>query len=101
MVNENSTSYLTVTFYDESSEPVTPDSITWKVHDKSTGTELQPATSVPVGTSVELVISPTINRILNSIHKEETRVVTVETTYGSTQQFNADYEYSVKNLRHL
>lgn len=98
-VNEKSSSFLTITFYDKDGVGVSPTSATWKVHDLETGTVLKAAVSLSAGSSVEVELTVPINSLVTSTNQFETHVVTVEATYsGSDHGHNEQYYYQVKNL---
>lgn len=101
MINENSTAYLTVTFKDKNGVLVTPTTVTWKAHDKLTGTVLQAVTSLVAASTIEITIPHTVNVLLDPAHPKEVRVVTIEAVYDDTQHINAQYEYAVQNLKYI
>ena len=101
MINENSTAYLTVTFRDINDVIVTPTTVTWKAHDKLTGTILQATTGVYAASPLLIVIPYTVNALLDANHRTETRIITVEAVYDDVQHINAQYEYAVQNLKYI
>lgn len=97
-VNEKSTAYLTVSFYDKDNNLATPSEAFWQVHDVESGTILLISTSIaPLSSSVELTLTPAMNTLVDITNKEETRRVTVSAT-GTNYMVNAEYDYDVLNL---
>ena len=100
VVNEGSTAYLTVSFYDRTGAAVSPASVTWEAHDSDSGTELQAATALTPATSIVITIPSAVNVIQNTNHKSELRVVTIKATLGDGSKMNEEAEYQVRNLKH-
>lgn len=98
VVNEESSSYLTITFYDQDGVEAAPSSATYEVHDDASETEMLAETALPAGSSVEVEMTPAANAIVNDENPVETRVVTIQALYGS-EAINEEYKYKVRNLR--
>ncbi len=99
IVNEKSTSVVTLTFRDESGALVTPSGGTYRIDDAALGTEIKADTPfTPVDSSHDITITSTENRILDATRNVEERIVTVSFTYGAGKNGNSEYRYSVKNL---
>jgi len=98
--NERSTFIVTVSFFDEDNNPVTPESATARIDDKKRHTNIRPATALsPLGTTVDIEISPDENYIIRSRAAYEIRTVTVEYNYdGGTKHGTAEYRYKLINL---
>ena len=95
-VNEESTAYLTVKFYDKTNSLAVPASATWEVHDKQSGAVLLAPTAIlPIANTVELTLTPTINTMVDGSHAEETRVVTVKALFGASDGCNDEYSYEI------
>lgn len=101
IVNELSTAYLTVTFFDKTGVVATPITVTWSAHDKSTGIEMQAETSLSPASSIEITIPKEVNAILFNRNVRETRLITVKATYGNNESINSYYEYTVANLKYV
>lgn len=97
-VNERSTAYLQMTFNDKVGASQVPTSITYRIDDKDTGTEIKADTAVSPAGTVEITLAPEDNRILNSVGRNEWRRVTVRATYGADQQVTGEFLYRVINL---
>jgi hypothetical protein len=98
VVNEGSSSYLTITFYDQNGIAAAPNSATYEVHDADTETVMLAETALPAGASVEVEMTPAVNTIVNDEKTVETRIVTIQALYGS-EAINEEYRYKLKNLR--
>ena len=98
-VNEGSTAYLTVKFYDKSNNLAAPASATWEVHDIESGSVLLIATAIaPIANTIELTLTPTINTFIDSNNDEETRRVTIKATWGVGSTTNAEVDYDIADL---
>lgn len=100
-LNERSTGYLTVTFLDKDGLPAAPASLSYRIDDLMSGTEIRGETTIGSGASVEIVLSPSDNLIVNAARPEENRIVTISASYGVDDEINDEYEYQVLNLRFL
>ena len=99
IVNEKSTSIVTLTFRDESGALVTPSAGTCQIHDAASGMEIRVETPfTPAGSTHDITITDTENRILDATRNMEERIVTVSFTYGAGKNGNGEYRYGVKNL---
>ena len=106
IVNEKTSSVVTLTFRSELGTPITPSSVTYKINDLMTGAELlENVTFVPPDNTYDIIITPEINQIVNRDKDFESKVVTLQWTYsldGLTQKYGtAEYMYQVKNLAFL
>ena len=97
-VNEGTTAYLSATFSDKTGNADTPSTITYRIDDVRSGTEIRDATTITAASTVEISLSPTDNRILNATQSYETRRVTVVASYGASDQVTAEYTYRVTPL---
>lgn len=98
VINEGSTGYLSVAFYDKANLPALPSSISYTVRCLTTGTVLRAPTSLTPATSIEILLSPSDNAIQQAGNPYETRLVTVSASYGASDAINDDYTYQVRNL---
>lgn len=98
-VNEQTTSYLDVTFRDRDGTPSSPSSATYTVTDAATGTVLRTATAInPIAAQVTITLTPEDNTIVNAAKKAEIRIVTIESTYGASDELNDEFRYELVNL---
>lgn len=100
-VNERTTSYLTVTFKDKAGTAVAPSSATYRIDCATTGQAVKPVTALGAGAAVEITITPAENAIVNAENVLEIKRVTVVGVYGPTDEVTADYDYLVRNLKHV
>lgn len=99
-INEESTGYLTVKFFDKAGALAAPSSVVYRIDDVATGLEVRADTAVgSPGSEIEIVLTPADNTILNTVGDNETRRVTVTGTYGPSDQVTDDYLYEVRNLK--
>ena len=99
IVNERSTSIVSLTFRDENGSLVTPSGGSCQIHDAASGTEIRAETPfTPVGSTHDITITDTENRILDATRNVEERIVTVSFTYGTSKKGSGEYRYCVKNL---
>lgn len=99
VVNEGTTTIITVSFYNENNEPITPDSVIYRLDDIYSGTEIKDDTSITPGESVDITISSTENRIVNRNRPVEKRIMSVKYTYAGNSKTGYDsYIYMIQNL---
>ena len=100
-VNERTSLTITVSFFDEDSNPVTPDAATYRI-DFPPRTSILPATAFPtLDDAVDLEITSDQNRIFKERQESEVHEVTVEFDYtavSGTKHGTARYRYRVINL---
>lgn len=97
-VNENSVAYLTVSFYDKTGILASPSSGTWQVHDVATSNVLQAPTYITsISSSVELVLTSTINTLVDPASGEEVRRVTIRSFFVDGECWD-EYDYNVLGL---
>ena len=100
-VNDGSTAWLTVSFYDKDSVLEVPSAIEWTVVDVASGTVLINPTLVGSPASqVELTLTAACNTMQGSGDKE-TRRVTVEASFSGSEAQTKAFEYDVVNLEQI
>lgn len=99
-VKEKSTAYLSVTFRDKTVASA-PAAASYRVHDKASGQVLLAETALAPAATVEITLPPSVNTMVDATRAFETRVVTVESTYGVDDGVCDQFEYSVVNLRYV
>lgn len=97
-VKERTTAYLSVTFLNKAKVPTAPSTVSYSVHDSGSKTEIRGTTLVAPGETVEIVLAPSDNVILDPSHEYENRIVTVDATYGMGDESHDHYMYTVRNL---
>lgn len=102
-VNEKTTSYLSVSFYDKAGTLANPTAATFKIHDGESGKLIAGPTALAATASQEIILSGSLyNKILGSGNDRERRIVTVSATYGGADDtVNAEFSYVVKRLERL
>ncbi len=101
-VNEQSTAFLTCRFLDKNGDPAVPNTITYRVDCLTTGTAIRASTPIssPAST-IEITLDSADTRIVTSTNPYEERVVTVEASYGGTDEVNEEFRFRVKNLNYV
>lgn len=97
IVNEGTTGYLTVSFYDKAGSLAAPSSITYRIDCLTTQTVVVDDTSVSAASSVEIQLTAANNAILGGRPRERRRV-TVTGSYSGSQAVTHQYDYEVRNL---
>lgn len=98
IVNEKSTAYITVAFTDKTGAAAVPATVTYSTKCKTTGTAIKTNISVTPAASVEIVLDALDSAIIDPTHLVEDKLLTVKTTYGASDECNAEYIWRVKNL---
>lgn len=97
-VNEQSTAYLTVEPLDKAGAAEAPASATYRIDCLTTGTPIRDDTALTPSAAMEIVLTPTDNRICTQANRSEHRQVTVTAIYGAGDQVNGVFDYRVANL---
>lgn len=97
IVNEGTTGYLTVSFYDKTGALAAPSTVSYRIDCLSSGTEIVDDTSVSPASSVEIQLTAANNAIVSGLPRERRRV-TVTGTYSGDQAVTHQYDYEVRNL---
>jgi len=118
MVNEKTTMFLRISFFDEDGDPTTPSDAWYRIDDVRSGTRIVPSVASPspsptadpdgmipipdLASVVDLEITPEQNARVAQTGTSEERVVTVEFNYddvgGTSKHGTAEYRYWVKSL---
>lgn len=96
-VNEKSTAYITVSFFDKNKAPIAPDSITYNTLDVLTGAMIKTSITVTPAASVVITLDAADSAISNISRAYENKCLVVKSVYG-VEQCNDEYFWSVKNL---
>lgn len=99
-VNERSSSFITVSFFDENGDPVIPSAATYRIDRPAQKIAVLPVTSIgSLGVTAELEITSEQNRIYQQRKPSEIAEITTEWDYGSPLKHGtAKYRYKVLNL---
>lgn len=100
-INERSTGWLRVSFFDATGAAVAPDSVTYRIDDYPSGTSIRAETSLTPFSSVEIRLTPDDMRIFDSSRESEEREVTVRASFGAGDECNARAIINVRNLAFL
>ena len=100
-VNEESTAFLGVSFYDKNDELTTPTSVTYRVDCLTNNSELRDWTGVAPQSQIEITLDTSDNVIIDQGNFTEIRLVTIEAYYGVADKLTTTYQYLVKNLRKI
>jgi len=99
-VNEASTAYLTVSFYDKDGELADPSSISYRIDCLTNGQEVKDDTAVvPAAATVEITISSTDTAIINAANEVEEKEVSIIGSGGGIVQVQEKCQFTVRNLR--
>lgn len=97
-VNERTTSYVTTTFLDRSGVPAVPNSVTYSTRCKTTGIAIKTNVSVTPASSVVITLDAADSAIQNQANASEDKALTVRASYGSNDECNSEYLWTVMNL---
>jgi len=101
-IREQSRQKFAIAFIDENRRPFVPGSVRYRLDDITDGRNQQILDWTSVLTpdsSIEILIPSSANLILNDSNTYETRLLTVESDYGTDNQLSNDESYRVLNLK--
>ncbi len=99
-INEGQTSYISLEFTDKNGDPLTPTTISYRIDDEASETNLLPATLVSVPeSSIEIRVPPAINELVSQDNSTEIRVATIEATYETEDVVSTDVKWCIRNLK--
>lgn len=99
-VNEQSTCYIDISFFDRNGDPIVPDSAEYWISDKQSSTILKERTAIPgLSETVMIEVEPTTNSLLSQNSGTETRVVTVYALLVNGGSLHSEFQYRIVNLR--
>lgn len=97
---EGQSASITFYFYeDDGSTAATPTTARYRIDCLTTGRPVTDWTTLTVGSSITISITPTENRILNSRNKQERRQIVLQTEYGTNSQEVFKRDWIVENLQ--
>ena len=96
-INEGSSAILTIAFTDQDGDAITPDSATFTIYDKFSGTERRSGTISSLASSITFVTTDEDNAILNQNNRYEVVAILIEFSYNS-RYGKGEYFYKVNNL---
>ena len=102
IVSEGNTYIITCTFTDENGLAIVPTAARYRLDDKKSQQEILDWTAfVPTASTHDLTITATQNAIINTDLAKETKILTVEITYGTDSKLATnEYQYDVVNLKY-
>lgn len=97
-VNEQTTAYLSITFRDKAGAVQAPVSVSYRIDDVGSGHSIREETEVAPNGTVEIVLTPSDNSMVNVLLPREQRRVTVVARYGNDDGIRSHFVYLVNNL---
>ena len=99
VVNERSSAIVTLTFKDEDGVNAIPSSGAYRLTDLRSNTMIRNWTNLvaPLAAIMEVTLTPTDTRIVDSTNDYEERLITVQWKYG-TKYGTDDYTIRIRNL---
>lgn len=98
IVNEKSSSYVTVDFTDQTGAAAIPAAITYSTKCKTTGIAIKTNIAVTPASSITIKLDALDNAIQTTTNQSEDKLLTVHATYGASDECNDEYVWRVKNL---
>jgi hypothetical protein len=101
-IAEQSRQKFAISFKDEDYEPFIPTSIRYRLDDKTddiTTVILDWQIVATLDSRIEIIIPSSANAILNDRNSYETRVLTIQSDYGTDNQLSEDETYRIRNLQ--
>ena len=97
-INEKTTAYVDIVFYDRNGLPATPNSITYSTYCKTTGTPIKTNVSVAAASQITIILDALDSTIINTANPSEVKVLTVKASYNLNDALNSEYNWTVTNL---
>jgi hypothetical protein len=98
IVKERSTAYISVSFVDKNGAAAVPSTVTYSTKCTTTGTAIKTNVSVTPASTVTITLDSLDNTIQNANNNSEQKALTVRSSYGTNDECNDDYFWSVSNL---
>ena len=99
-INEKTTATIECAFYDENAILVAPDSGSFQLYDKFSGTSLRSGSVPAITAEYDFDLTIVDNTLVDQTSRYEIRVLEVAFIYG-TKTGRGVYEYQVDNLSYL
>ena len=97
-VKERNSIAVTAYFRDSSNAASAPTTVSYRIDDITTTTEILTWTSVTTGTSVSITVKSAENKIVNQGDKRERRQITVSADKGTTTETRSSAEWFIENI---
>jgi len=103
IVNEKTTAIIMASFKDENGAAVVPTQAWYSLYCETMSTEILAETELTsLGSSKDIEITPTQNRIIMAVNSSEIKVLTIRFTYNAgAKQGTGQYRYAVANLQKI
>lgn len=98
VVNELSQATFTIIPLDETGLAFTPSNTQYRVDDLVSSNELIAWTAATPSTSITIVVAASIHAMVDINVEFETKILTVETDFGTASAHVEQHEYQVRNL---
>lgn len=100
-ISEGSRQKFSIAFKDEDYQPFLPSTVRYRLDDKTDDitTVILDWQTVTPDYRIEITIPSSANAILNDLNIYETRVLTIQSDYGTDNQLSEDETYRVRNLQ--
>lgn len=100
VINEGSAQTIRVSFFSDIAQliPATPVSATYSVRCKTTNTPIKTDIALIAATTIDVMLDSVDSAILSQANNYEDKILTVKSTYTSSDKCNAEYTWRVKNL---
>ena len=100
-VNERTRLVLLVSFENENRVLTSPSTARWRAYCETTGNNLTDwaALAVPATGQAEIEVPASITAIINDANYRETKVIAVESDFGTDNQSSDEFRIDVKNLQ--
>ena len=100
-VNEKTTAYVAVKFYDKAGALAAPSSVTWRLDCMTNSQQIADWSSISPASEIEITVGFALNAIINQANDTERRVVTVRAVYGASDELHSEFVYILQNLRNV
>lgn len=94
-IDDSSTAYLVVSFYDEDGAALTPTAATYRI-DTDAGVQVKNNTVLTPASTITITLAKEDNRIAST--SDQVNVVTVQATWSTDKQLISEYRYNIKYL---
>ena len=99
-VNEKSPLFMTMVFEDELKDPLIPNTVEWRLDDKTNNTEVVPWTNLPSPASTMNVTIPGDNNTIeDEAHVAEQQIFGIRVDVGLAGEAHSEFLYNVLNLQ--
>lgn len=90
---------MTMVFTDQVGDPLTPQSVDYRIDDKTNGTEIVGWTSLPgPASTMNFTIAGDRNTIEDDVHVKEIQIFGIRLDFGLAGEAHSQLEYNVLNL---